>query len=314
MKPEPFDPKSASDDELRARYLFEQQQSAEMDPDTPVYPFEDWAKNMRQTSPFQDTRRWVVWDEGRERIVATGYVGLNRTEDNRHLAQFDINVLPDARRHGLGRSLLREIVAIAEADERRVLGGGTVQGHDAEHFLDACGFAQKMLERRSRCYVQHVPQEMLDDWIATGAQKASEAGYSLIFLEQPIPTEHRAGFLDVLATMNDREWIIVVRHDATGEYVSFTGIDWHPSLPQLIWQGGTAVKPAHRGHAIGRWVKASMMQKIRTELPEAEFVDTWNAGSNKWMLAINDDLGFRPYLWYTAWQGSVDDIKKAVGL
>jgi hypothetical protein len=29
------------------------------------------------------------------------------------------------------------------------------------------------------------------------------------------------------------------------------------------------------------------------------------------MLAINDDLGFSPYLWYTDWQGSVDDIKKA---
>ena len=107
---------------------------------------------------------------------------------------------------------------------------------------------------------------------------------------------------------------MVVRHDATDEFVSFTGIGWHPAVPQVLWQGGTAVKPAHRGHAIGRWIKASMLLKIRAEQPEAEFIDTWNAGSNKWMLAINDDLGFAPYIWYTDWQGSIEDIKKAVGV
>ena len=54
------------------------------------------------------------------------------------------------------------------------------------------------------------------------------------------------------------------------------------------------------------------LNNLRDENPAAEFVDTWNAGSNKWMLAINDDLGFRPYLWYQAFQGHIDDVRKAV--
>ncbi|MBA2609537.1 MAG: GNAT family N-acetyltransferase [Actinobacteria bacterium] len=341
MKPDPFDPTTAPEVHMRARYAFDCQMEAELDPDTPVYPYDAWLKFIRQTSPFQDNHRWVAWDEDRRDIVGAGFIGLGRTDENRHLANFDIHVLPARRREGLGTALLREIVDVAEADERTVLGSGTVQHHEAEKFLAAMTMTQKMLDRRSRCYINKVPQELLDDWIANGEAKASAAGYSLLFFPSPIPDGYREGFLDVLRTMNDAprddldmedwvmteerladrerrqaasgdlEWLMVVRHDETGEFVSFTGLEWHPSVPQLLWQGGTAVKPAHRGHAIGRWIKASMMQKVRTEQSEAEFIDTWNAGSNKWMLAINDDLGFSPYLWYTDWQAPLADIKAA---
>ncbi len=340
MKPERFDPLAASEAHLRERYAFDCQMEAELDPETPVYPFDAWVKGIKNVSPFQENHRWVVWDNDHSQMIAAGFVGLGRTEENRHLANFDINVLPQFRRQGIGTALLREIAAVADEDKRTVLGSGTVQYHDAEKFLASMTMTQKMLDRRSRFYIKKVPQELLDDWIASGQAKAEAAGYSLLFFTSPVPDENRQGFLDVVRTMNDAprdeldmedwvlteerladrerrqaasgdlEWLMVVRHDETGEFVSFTGVEWHPSLPQLLWQGGTAVKPAHRGHAIGRWIKASMMQKIRTEQPDAEFIDTWNAGSNKWMLAINDDLGFSPYLWYTDWQGSVDDIKR----
>jgi len=342
MKPEPFDTTTATEADMRARYALADVIDDEMDPETPMFPFDVWAKEMQQVSPLFEQRRWVVWNDDRSAIVGSGYLGLGRTEENRHLGQFDVDVHPEFRRRGLGRALLREIAAAAADDERTVLGGGTVQGHAAENFLAAVGCTQRLLDRRSRCHIDQVEQSLIDDWIATGAAKAKAAGYSLIFFEPPIPTEYRERFLDVVNTMNDaprdeldmedwkpteekladreqralesgnRSWKMVVRHDATDEFVSFTEIDWHPAVPQVLWQGGTAVKPAHRGHAIGRWIKASMLQKIRTEQPEAEFIDTWNAGSNKWMLAINDDLGFKPYIWYTAWQGSIDDITKAV--
>ncbi len=106
----------------------------------------------------------------------------------------------------------------------------------------------------------------------------------------------------------------LARHDATGEFAGFTTLSWHPLLPQLVWQWGTAVRREHRGHAIGRWLKAANFNNLLERNPDAEFIDTWNAGSNKWMLAINDDLGFSPYIWYTAWQAKIDDIKKAIGL
>lgn len=339
---ERFEPQTATDADLRARYEFDLVIESELDPDTPNWPFDAWVRDFSVKSAFEDKLRWVVWNEDRSAIVAAAVLHLGRSGDNMHLAEFDISVLPTWRRTGLGRRLLGEIALEAEADGRSVLGSGTVQGHEAEKFLAANTMSQKLLDRRSRCPLAPIPQTLLDDWIATGETKGAAGGYVLRWFEEPVPADYRERFIDMVHTMNDaprdeldmedwkftedqladderrhaesgkRNWFMVVEHEPTGEFVSFTGIGWNEAVPQILWQGGTAVRPAHRGHAIGRWIKAAMIQKIRTEKPEADFIDTWNAGSNKWMLAINDDLGFSPYIWYTAWQGQTADIRAAL--
>lgn len=342
MKPEPFDVQTASEVELQAFYEFCRVIDQELDPETPNWPVDVWTSMIKRVSPFRENIRFVVWNDARDAIVADAGIQLNRTDENRHLAGFAINVLPAQRRAGLGRSLLGEITAVAEADARTTLGAGTVRDHDAEEFLAAMSFENKMLERRSRCHINPIPQDLLDDWITTGEAKGGVGGYELLCFDGPIPAEHRAKFISVTGIMNDaprddldmedwnlteerladserlgqengeRVWTMVVNHAESDTFVSFSGVEWHPAVPQVLWQGGTAVRPEHRGHAIGRWIKAAMIQKIRTELPEAEFIDTWNAGSNKWMLQINDDLGFAPYIWYTDWQAKVVDVKTAL--
>jgi GNAT superfamily N-acetyltransferase len=75
-----------------------------------------------------------------------------------------------------------------------------------------------------------------------------------------------------------------------------------------VWQGGTAVDPTHRNKGLGRWLKAAMLQRLLDERPEVANVDTWNAGSNEPMLAINVALGFRPVKYYNARQIPVPDL------
>ena len=108
------------------------------------------------------------------------------------------------------------------------------------------------------------------------------------------------------------ESTLVVMHDATGEFAGFTHIDVAAGVAAGVVaaghrRGGRASRPRDRaldqgGEHPGR----------PGDNPDAQFVDTWNAGSNKWMLAINDDLGFRPYIWYTAWQAKIADIKEVL--
>ncbi len=338
MNIETFDVHSASDTDLRQRYDFGCRMDAEMDPETPPVPYDAWLKHMRTKSEFADTPRWIARDG--DAIVGSGFVRLSRTPDNLHLCRGGLDVAPEYRRRGLGAMLLGAIVDTAEADGRSVLGLGTVQGHDSEHFLKAMGFEQKLLDRRSRLHVDQIPEGLLDAWMADATVKAP--GYSLVFIGEKTPEEYRERFIDVLNTMNDapregldlddsfvtlaqlddwerqaaetgsRESFFVAVHDETGEFAGFTGIDWEPSHPEVIWQGGTAVKAAHRGHGIGRWLKAANLLHVIAENGEARFVDTWNAGSNQWMLAINDELGFAPYIWYTAWQAPTADIKAAL--
>ncbi|NNJ11039.1 hypothetical protein EKD04_011915 [Chloroflexales bacterium ZM16-3] len=105
-------------------------------------------------------------------------------------------------------------------------------------------------------------------------------------------------------------WTIVAREAATGHMVGFTEIFGNPARPTILHQGATAVRPEFRGHRMGRWMKAAMLEKVLAEKPEARFVRTGNASSNAPMLAINIDLGFKPYLLVTIWQV---ETEKALG-
>lgn len=335
---EPWDPHAASDDDLRALYAFSCELEAELDPQTPVEPFELWRKSLLLTTPFHETKRWVVRDG--DEVVGYGSLELNRTDDNRHRADFNVDVAQSRRREGIGRRVVAAILDAAEADGRVSLTAGTHKDSVGEAFLQSIGCEHAYLDRRSRLLVNDVDRTLVDGWVADAKAKASD--YSLLLFDGPVPDEHLQATIEIHETMNDapREGLdledehetpeqfrdgerrlaergtvrmqLIARHDPTGQFAGFTTLSWHPLMPQLVWQWGTAVRREHRGHAIGRWIKAANFANLLERNPEAEFIDTWNAGSNKWMLAINDDLGFKPYIWYTAWQAKIADIRKAI--
>jgi mycothiol synthase len=338
VKIEEWDVNAASEDELRERYAFGAVIEQENDPDTPVEPWETWRRDMLDTSPFFEAKRWLVRDSAG--IIAAGWLGLSRTESNAHRANFNIDVRLDARRNGIGREVLSVIADAAEADGRSTLASGAVKDSPGEAFLGAVGMEHKLLDRRSRLVVGNVDQSLIDGWIADAETKTSD--YSLLWFNEPVPDEYVNAVIELEETMNDaprddmdmEDWhesveefrdgearffakgkkclYVVARHDPTGQFAGFTCVSWHPALPQLVWQQGTAVRREHRGHALGRWLKASNFNALLAANPEVEFIDTFNAGTNKWMLAINDDMGFRPYIWYSARDAKIVDIKKAI--
>ena len=62
----------------------------------------------------------------------------------------------------------------------------------------------------------------------------------------------------------------------------------------MAFQGDTGVRPDHRGHGLGAWMKAVNHLRLADERPDVEWVQTWNAASNEPMLRINRALGFAP--------------------
>ena len=65
--------------------------------------------------------------------------------------------------------------------------------------------------------------------------------------------------------------------------------------PTRARQSDTAVLKAHRGRGLGLWVKAAMLQWLLGAHPEVQEVATACAVSNTHMIAINEQLGFRPH-------------------
>jgi GNAT superfamily N-acetyltransferase len=100
-----------------------------------------------------------------------------------------------------------------------------------------------------------------------------------------------------------------VRETTTGELAGYTEVFWDPAKPALLEQGFTAVWPRYRGHGLGRWLKAAMLDKVLRERPQVRYVRTANADSNAAMLKINTDLGFRPYQSDNVWQIEVARVK-----
>jgi mycothiol synthase len=94
--------------------------------------------------------------------------------------------------------------------------------------------------------------------------------------------------------------------DATSDFVGLTDIVVNSAVPERVQIGNTAVDPAHRGRALGKWLKGAMTQKVLDELPAAHWLVTANAASNDAMLSINRQLGFHARAAVKTWQVSTE--------
>ena len=191
------------------------------------------------------------------------------------------------------------------------------------------GYAFSQAERHS---VQDlpVPPEVLQSALAEASAKA--VGYELVsFVGQP-PAELAGGLAPLFAAMSTdpplgavdwrpevwdvdrvvrayeqmaRGWALyttLARHVATGEVVAFTQLKGPDDKPAVVFQENTLVLGAHRGHALGLWIKAANCALIQRERPTSRRVHTWNADENDHMLAINTRLGYRRANIAAAWQ------------
>src|SRR6266566_461458 len=217
-------------------------------------------------------------------------------------------VLPGHRRAGIGRALLGGVLEGAGRLGRSLLMGDTREAVPAgEAFARriGAGLGQVIIENRL---------DLLRSWVEAGPARAP--GYHLEFVRGSTPDHLMPGVLAMLetvintaprddlqigdhtvtperlkqeeraaATAGLERWACYAVHDATGDYVGLTDIVVNSAAPARVHVGNTAVKPAHRGRALGKWLKAAMTQKALDELPAAHWLVTSNAASNEAMLS-----------------------------
>ena len=107
-------------------------------------------------------------------------------------------------------------------------------------------------------------------------------------------------------------WTIFARERATQRLVGYTQVFFYEDWPGHVDQGDTGVHPGHRGHGLGRWLKAAMIDRIFREKPESFRIRTHNAFSNAPMLAINNELGFVVTAKQTVWEADVEEVLRRV--
>jgi GNAT superfamily N-acetyltransferase len=274
--------------------------------------------------PGFDKRAWVV-RRGSD-VVAAAQVTLPQ-RDNLTGGFAQVLVAPEQRRRGLGTRLLRHVVTQARRAGRThlALGAGRpLDGSDpgpGEAFLRAAGARLGMVEIRRRLDLPADPQRLRD--LAAVSARAAR-GYRLVQWAGPTPAEHLADLAvliarmstdapmgdltiepqrwdtgrvrerDVVAVRNGVRSVVTAAEAPDGHLVAFTEASTCVVQDGFASQGDTLVAPAHRGHRLGLWVKLANLELLLREHPEVRAIDTFNADDNRWMIAVNEQMGFRP--------------------
>jgi GNAT superfamily N-acetyltransferase len=260
---------------------------------------------------------------------------MSEAGDELQLAEVDVLVIPSQRRKGVATALIAEVVpALVELGQTSILAYPCADLWSEEGFAlcEKYGLVRRQDERCSRARVADIDDNLMTSWIAEAATKA--AGYRLEQWEGPCPEHLLPQWCAALAGMEDiplddieynpftrsvdqqreAELALAARGfvsyctmavSATGEAAGMSELQLHPERPQIAHQSDTAVLRAHRGHGLGKWMKAANYRFARAAQPELDVIETENAQSNPWMLDINIAMGFRPHHVYVAHQAPI---------
>lgn len=255
--------------------------------------------------------------------------------ENTDVACLELVVHPAHRRRGVGRALIEHLAGQAKAlgCTRLVAGVEDPLGEDGpgSRFAAALGFTPVLRERRRRLDLAAVDPGEHERLLA--AAREHSAGYTTVCWRDSAPEEHAAdyaylfGRLSADAPMDDLSWeperydierirtlerhillrgfhsyAAAARHDATGRLVGVTRISLPGCHRHFAYQEETLVLPEHRGRRLGLRLKIENLLWARQHEPELRLIDTWNADSNDWMVAINERLGFRELRRSAEWE------------
>lgn len=248
-------------------------------------------------------------DEGNP--LGSAFLRLFTNDGQRHLAEVDVRVHPAERRRGVGETLLNAALEAAAEDGRRAVMAETEPDTDGARFLSKRDFRKVLTLIFTRLPL-------------TGANPGTEpsAGYRLVSWDGEVPDELAGTFAESLRAMDDMpmgevdygkiNWdveqvkaiakavekrgellhTVAAVHEETGTIAGFTELTVPGTRTGDGQNYGTGVLPGHRGHGLGRWMKAEAIRLVRERYPEVTGLLTDTAEDNAPMRRVNDALGY----------------------
>lgn len=261
---------------------------------------------------------WLGSVEGEPVVLAR----LERSRwDNRDLAWTEVDVHPEHRRRGLGSEMLERVLGeTAEQGCIRVAtslwdlppGLAFARRHGfkvvsvevnrswspadlTQQQLDSCAQEAWALAADYELlrWQGSTPPDLVDEIVELTAGINDAPMDDLDFEDEQFSAERLAAYEDGLHACDARLYRLVVRHRPSGELAGHTVVAVEAKHPERAHQHDTTVARTHRGHRLGLLLKTEMIRWLAEAEPRLGRIDTWNAESNRHMVAVNERLGYR---------------------
>ncbi len=308
-------------------------------PDHPAEKTEDTIHNYNAKPDYCDIIYRFVWNTNCTDIIGTLSFAVERIEENQHLADFDIKIRKEMRQKGIAKDLLCFVADLAGNENRSLLMTYSSSRVPAgEAFMKRLDAELGSIIRENRLVLADFDNELIQRWQERTKERASD--FKLGFWVGRYPEEDIEAFAkmyeifwnsaprdnlkiddekwtseklrkwdDALEKGKYTHWTMYARKKVTREFAGFTQVIFDPSNPELLYQDDTGVSPEFRNLGLGRWLKATMIEKIISEHPEIKYVMTGNSTTNDTMLKINTEMGYKLYCIWNVWQIETDKVR-----
>ena len=182
-----FNIKNATDEEYEAFNKCRNQIRAEQLPDDPPITLEESIQGFKNFPDYIVVKPWIAWHSPTKEVVGYGFAQYSK-EDNLHLIQFVISVLPSFRRQGLRRAFLSKIVHVAQQENRRLLLTNTNSRIPAgEAFMQHIGAKKGIEGHTNQLRLSELDLNLVHQWIGKAQERGGE--FEVVFWEGKYPEE-----------------------------------------------------------------------------------------------------------------------------
>lgn len=281
-------------------------------------------ESLRNLDPTDEVKGFLGVDG--DRPVAAGMLDWPTTA-NLDKTYLSVTVAPDDRGRGYGSRLAEFLVGQALQNGRTTLLTEVVypfdaaESHPARRFAQRHGFSlsqatvhrvlhlppdEALLDRLEAEATPHArdfelrdftglpPEEILDDYCVLLNTLMTDAPSGSVQFEEgkvtPAALAERYGVLD----RQRRTAYTTIAFDRAGVPVAHSQLVVPEHDPGKIFQWDTLVRRDARGHRLGMLTKVRNLRRVARLHPDRQIVHTWNAESNRHMIAVNEALGFEP--------------------
>ena len=113
---------------------------------------------------------------------------------------------------------------------------------------------------------------------------------------------------EVAIAQGRRTVVTAVEDLNSGLLVGLTTISVLALRPDVVFQDDTVMLQAHRGNKLGLLMKVANMERLTEQFPDARVLYTWNAPENRYLLKVNQQLGFTTAGVTGIWQKELPDF------